>query len=295
MLIDVGGKEFVMAKDSSSDTALHTMIYASIHTCSYQPINEIKVILEAADTDEILRVKNNAGKTPLQIATVGTVSLFDIKDLLGLPRLYTSIHNTVHSNDKTTTETSNRHRHQITPNKQSIASRTRASSSPLEQTIRNLQMQLKQGQDRATKIQEHSTNIHRDFDEKCADNINLEGALLQKGERVEKLQSKVHTLEQQKIKNEQDNGFYKRYADNLAIICSEQKIKLEEMEDAANSNAIESAGRGEKRKHSHEEHAFASNVDGTNIEGHAGEDKNMEDKIMRQFLFEREEHSKVRC
>jgi len=273
MLIDVGGKELVMAQDYNGDTALHNMIFnSSFVGCSYQPIDEIKFILEAADTKEILQAKNNAGKTALQIETAGTLSN-EIKDLLGLPRPSTFVLN----NDKTTTETNKRQRYQITPNKQyTTASRTIASSSPLEQTICNLQKELK-------GAQEHATKNQRDFDRVCADNINLEGALLQKGEHIENLHSEVRTLTQQNIKNEKYNRFYKRYADNLAIICSEQKIKLEEMEDAA--NAIESAG--EKRKRGNEEHAFTSNADG-DIEGFA-----MEEKIMGQYLFEREEHSKV--
>jgi hypothetical protein len=72
-------------------------------------------------------------------------------------------------------------------------------------------------------------------------------------------------------------------ADNLAIICSEQKIKFEEMVDAANANAIDSAGG--KRKRGNEDIVFTSK-DGTTIEGHAGEDNNIEEKIMEICLME---------
>lgn len=75
-------------------------------------------------------------------------------------------------------------------------------------------------------------------------------------------------------------------ADNLAITCFEQKIKLEEMEDAANANEYAIVSAGGKRKRGNEEHAFTSN-DGTNIEGVTG-DNNMEEKIMGISLLERD-------
>ena len=69
--------------------------------------------------------------------------------------------------------------------------------------------------------------------------------LLQKDKDFEKVQTEHNTLQQQKRKTDEDNAVLKRHEDTLTKTCSEQQIKLHEMEDAA--NAIETAA-GRKRK-----------------------------------------------
>ena len=67
MLIDVGGKELVMAKtDFNDSTALHWLCeYSNDHD---NIANIIKLLLQVADTEPNLTEKNSAGKTPLDIA-----------------------------------------------------------------------------------------------------------------------------------------------------------------------------------------------------------------------------------
>lgn len=106
VLIDVGGKELVMAKDSNGYIALHHIIFISSFVgCFYKTADTIKLILEAADTEEILQTKNNACKTPLEMATAEKVP-DEIENLLSLPNSSTSDLN----NDKPTPERSNRQR-----------------------------------------------------------------------------------------------------------------------------------------------------------------------------------------
>ena len=268
-LIEVGGKDLVMAKSSNGDTALHSLCYC---TNKHFSSDKIKLILEAANIEEILQARNNLSKTPLELATKNKCKASaEIKDLLR-PRQPSS---TVLNNGKATTESNKRRKRQVTPSKQCTAS----STTPPEDThisfytIRQLQEQLKEANNRARKI------LH-DFDEKCADNINLqntlqvecakkfqfEGALLQKGEQVENLQSEITALKQQAISSDQENTRH-------------------EMEDAA--NAIEPAGV--KRKRGNEEYTFTSDE----IEVSAG-DINAEEMVMEQYLLERKWHSMER-
>ena len=275
MLINVGGKDLVMVKDSDGDTALHCLC-CSAQRYNRNPADKIKLFLEAADTEKILEAKNNTGKTPLELAVVAKASS-EIKNLLrpSQPSIV------VLNNGKATTESNKRRKRQVTPSKQCTAS----PITPVEEdtsipssldTIRKLEEQLKEANDRARKIQQ-------DLDEKCADNINLqntlqvesaikhqfEGALLQKGEQVENLQSEITSLKQQVISSEQSN---KRH---------------HEMEDDAN-NASQSVG-GKRKRGNDEGHTFTSDE----IEGSTG-DINADKMVMGQYLLERKLHSKER-
>ena len=80
MLIDLGGKELVVAKDEEGNTALHDLcIYINRHG---NADNKIKIMLQVADTETIfLTEKNWNGKTPLDIATMNGAS-DEIKALL---------------------------------------------------------------------------------------------------------------------------------------------------------------------------------------------------------------------
>ena len=135
-------------------------------------------------------------------------------------------------------------------------------------TIRSLQEELKESNDRERKIQ-------HDLDEQCADNINLqkiklqfEGALLQRDEQVEILQLEVATLKQQAISSQQEN------------------THSHETEGVANATA----SAGGKRKRGSEEHMFTSHE----MEGSAGDNSMTDMVMMRQYLLERECHSKER-
>jgi hypothetical protein len=119
-------------------------------------------------------------------------------------------------------------------------------------TCTNLQEQLVDSTNQAAQKQ-------REFDEKYAEVVNLESNLQAECEEKLTLMStwaqenkkheKLHTaLRHQKRKTDEDNAFLRRHAENLTKVCSDQKIKLQEMEDAA--NAIEAAER--KRRRSNE-------------------------------------------
>jgi ankyrin repeat protein len=67
MLIDVGGKDLVMAKDKGGETTLH-------HLCRYivkhtKAAEIIKLILQVGDANLLLSTKNCVGRTPLKLAT----------------------------------------------------------------------------------------------------------------------------------------------------------------------------------------------------------------------------------
>jgi len=68
MLIDVGAKELVVAKDSDGDTALHWLC-DNINR-NTNAANKIKLMLQVAGTETILTGKNDKGKPPLDYATV---------------------------------------------------------------------------------------------------------------------------------------------------------------------------------------------------------------------------------
>lgn len=67
MLIDIGGEELVVVKDSGGDTAVHTLS-RFIHDCD-NAADKIKLLIEVAGTEIILTEKNKYGKTPLDLAT----------------------------------------------------------------------------------------------------------------------------------------------------------------------------------------------------------------------------------
>ena len=308
MLIDVGGTDLVMAEKNDGNTGLHLLCYNINKQDS--PADKIKLFLEAAtdDTEEILRAKNNDGKTPLQIATERNAS-HEIKKLLrpGQP----SSPAVLNDGKATPTESSNIQKCQVIPSKQRTASLTTWTPLPIEDSSTvsssldyfcNLQEQLEESNDRVRKIQ-------NDFDEKCAHNSNLlqaettmklqfdiallqkdeqlenlksevaamklqfEGALLQKDEQLENLQSEITALQQHAISFEHKN----RYP--------------HEMEDDAN-NANQSAGVKRKRcndeEGNDEEHAITSD----DIEGSAG-DRNAK-TVVGLYLLERKLHSNER-
>ena len=67
MLIDVGGKELVIANDKEGKTALNCICFSTKNTtCVTQ---KIKLMLQVAGMETILTEKNKKGKTLLDIAT----------------------------------------------------------------------------------------------------------------------------------------------------------------------------------------------------------------------------------
>jgi len=68
MLIEVGGKDLVMAKNKNGDdTALHYLCwFIKSHT---KVAEKIKLIRQIGDANLLLSAKNDAGQTPLEIAT----------------------------------------------------------------------------------------------------------------------------------------------------------------------------------------------------------------------------------
>jgi len=66
ILIEVGGKDLVMAKDVDGDTALYYLCIAiKTHT---KAAEKIKLFLQIGDANLLLSAKNYVGKTPLEIA-----------------------------------------------------------------------------------------------------------------------------------------------------------------------------------------------------------------------------------
>jgi hypothetical protein len=267
MLIDVGEKDLVVAKSTGGKTGLH---YFCFHINEhYNPTDKIGLFLEAADTEEILQVKNIDGRTHLQIAIIAKISN-EIQDLLR-PR---------HSSTAVLEDT--RHTHQVTLSKQCTASPTKLpeDTNTSHGNIRELQEQLKEAKNQAAHIQQ-------DFDVKCRDMVMLQITL--QVERAEKLlltgslvqkDKQIQQLQQQKEKNDEDYAFLKTNADsNTAKLCSEQENKLQEMKDAANA-----IGEGKKRKRDTKEHAFSSDK----IIADAGDEM-----IMEQLQLEKEQHSKL--
>jgi ankyrin repeat protein len=81
MLIEVGGKDLVMAKDNYGNTALHYLCRRiKRHT---RPAKKIKLILQVGDANLLLSTKYHAGQTPLEIADDMDASS-EIKKLLKL-------------------------------------------------------------------------------------------------------------------------------------------------------------------------------------------------------------------
>jgi|EP00979_Chaetoceros_neogracilis_P018989 hypothetical protein len=67
MLIEVGGKDLVMAKNDGGNTALHWLCrFIKKLTKAAEIINNI---LQVGDNNLLLATKNKAGQTPLEIAT----------------------------------------------------------------------------------------------------------------------------------------------------------------------------------------------------------------------------------
>eukprot|EP00979_Chaetoceros_neogracilis_P005944 scaffold1163_cov289-Chaetoceros_neogracile.AAC.3 len=67
MLIDVGRKDLVMAKDKDGDTALHLLCwFIKKHT---KAAEKIKLILQVGDANLLLATKKGQRRTPLEIAT----------------------------------------------------------------------------------------------------------------------------------------------------------------------------------------------------------------------------------
>jgi hypothetical protein len=273
MLIDVGGKDLVMANDMHGYTALHFLCCS--RNKHEMPADKIKLILEAADTEEILQAKNRYGETPYQYAMQVNAST-EIQQLLRPSQPSTAILD----NEMVATESNKRQTRQVTLSKQCTASPITPPSEDthiLLDSIRELQEQLKEANDREMQIQRdfnekqvtctnlqeqlvdstnQATRIQRDFDEKyaevenlksnlqaeCEEKLTLMSTWAQENKKNEKFQT---ILQQQKAKTDEDNAFLTRHADNLTKVCSDQKIKLQEMEDAA--NAIEAAERKRKR------------------------------------------------
>ena len=66
MLIDLGGRKLVMAKNKEDDTALHDFCcQIKRHT---KAANKIKLMLQVADTERLLKEKNDDGERPLDLA-----------------------------------------------------------------------------------------------------------------------------------------------------------------------------------------------------------------------------------
>jgi len=264
MLIDVGGKDLVMAKSSHGNTALQSLCYY-INEHDNQA-EKVKLFLKAADTEEILQIKDSSGKTPLQCAIIEKAST-EIQDLLR-PRQSSSA---VLDDNKVTTEPNKGKPRKVSPRKQCTTSPTTPqedTNTALLDTIRRLNEQLKEANDRAAPIQRDIVILQNTLQAERAKKL-----LVQKDKEIEKLQ-------QEKEKNDKDSEFFTRHADNLTTVCSELKKKLQEMEDAA--NAIELAGR--KRKRDNKEHAFTS----SEIEGAA-----RYELIMEQLQLEKEQHSQL--
>jgi hypothetical protein len=240
--------------------------------------DKIKLILKGADTEEILRARNNKGKTPLQYAMQMNASN-EILDLLRPGQTST----TVLDDKKVKTEPNTRHTPQVVTS--SIQCTTSPTTPPSEDTnasqeiIRRLNEQLKEANDCASQIQ-------RDFDEKCGDIVNLQNtlqveraekqqltsSLVQKGKENEKLQ-------QQKENIVENYAALNRHAYNLTKLCSEQKDKLQEMGIVANAT-----GERKKRKRDNEEHAFI-------IMEQLQLEKEQHGKLMKQFLEIRREQN----
>ena len=71
-LIDLGGMELVMTKDEVGNTALHDLCYTTI--THEKPADIIKLMLQVAGTERLLTDKNDFGKTPLDLATENQAS-----------------------------------------------------------------------------------------------------------------------------------------------------------------------------------------------------------------------------
>ena len=153
-----------MVKDSRGFTALQYSC-CNINERDNTAPAKIKLILEAADTDEILQTKNDSWETPLQMATREKAST-EIQNLLRPNRPSTAVLN---NGNAATEPNKRRKRPQVTPRKQCT---TASPTTPPEgtnillDTIRQLQENLDKANDRATKIQ-------RDFADKRASCMNL--------------------------------------------------------------------------------------------------------------------------
>eukprot|EP00979_Chaetoceros_neogracilis_P004321 scaffold766_cov185-Chaetoceros_neogracile.AAC.1 len=198
MLIEVGGKDLVMAKNNDGDTALHNLCwYIKRHT---KVAEIIKLILQVGDANLLLAAKSSNGKTPLEIATVKGASNI-IKKLLTLQSNFTRSNNSPSANivpaDNSTPI--------IQSNQEQDTTRSTSTNNDLNIPIRGLgieqnhQSQLREAKEKAKVIQQ-------DFDQSCIDYSDLE----------ENYQSQLKEAKEQILQIQQD---YDQKCDELASSC----------------------------------------------------------------------------
>jgi hypothetical protein len=181
MLIGVGGKDLVMAKDNNGNTALHWLCWLS-----HAKAAEIIIfILQVGDANLLLATKNHAGQTPLKIAT-DKGAPEKIKMILLLQSNSTSRRSNNNSSACIVpANTCNAPTKQSNPEQHTTESSSTTNNDP-NITIHRLQSQLKEARKNAEMIQQ-------DFDEMCADYDDLEK---EAGSRINKAQEQTLKIQQ---------------------------------------------------------------------------------------------------
>eukprot|EP00979_Chaetoceros_neogracilis_P014433 scaffold4640_cov283-Chaetoceros_neogracile.AAC.10 len=224
MLIDVGGKDLVMAKNKAGNIALHNLCYCiTRHTKVAEKIN---LILQVGDANLLLSTKNCKGKTPLEIATKMGVSK-EIKKLLTLQ----STTNSTTNNDSPSAN--------IVP---------ADNSTPIMQS--NLEQNTTQSSSTNNDLNSPSRGLGIDQNHQS----QLREATEKAKTKEKKIADLVATVEAQRVtivalSNEKDDieKECRDEIDKLTQMCSQRREELQLLRDSRN-------GEGSKRKYSVEEH-----------------------------------------
>ena len=250
MLVDVGGKDLVMAKNDDGDTALHYLCY-NINDHS-KVVNKIKLLLEVGDANVLLSTKGNDGKTPLEIATMMCASN-KIKILLTPQSNFNSTNNSSNSSSIATVVPADNGSDDASPTQQSNhTSQTSSANNNLNGTVHKLQAQLKEALHLAgaltlkTKEVFQSERMNADLQKK---NKNLGKKITDLEQSVDSKEADIACMSKQKERDDKDIAYWKEQVAKKTQICSEQKAKIQEMEmEAAASSAAHVGGTQIKRE-----------------------------------------------
>jgi len=227
MMVDVGGKDLVMAKDHLDETALHWVCHFINH--HYEAADKIKLFLEVGDANVLSTTMNYNGHTPLEIATIRGTSN-KITSLLTPQSNSVSINN---NNSSSNVVPADNGSDDASPTQQSNhTSQTSSANNNLNGTVHKLQAQLKEALHLAgaltlkTKEVFQSERMNADLQKK---NENLGKKITDLEQSVDSKEADIACMSKQKERDDKDIAYWKEQVAKKTQICSEQKAKIQEM------------------------------------------------------------------
>ena len=312
ILIDLGGNKLVEAKDEDGDTALHD-VCDNINDHD-NAANIIKLMLQVAGTEAILKEKNDNGKIPLDCATA-TGASDEVKALLqprtvkNEPEIASDDTSNIVPDDQDNDTTTAALQDQLQAANQKIAdletqredhvllaTKQEDQLQAANQKIADLEHEIENQNGLLSKQRVAETQDQAAYQKKIAD---LEDKMKQKVEiqETEHLTTIAH-LSTENAKQGTDITYWKGLFDNRSEICSEQMEEIQRLKDFIRVPVLANTKRDRDDDDDDDPatqtgSSKRSKVGSTANVMHSYSDEDAVEAVMQDLLHERQKHSKL--